>query len=736
MQPAVRDDSFVDLDIPPPANYDEQLGLTFTQNFSSIAYNVTAVQQVDTYGYGPAYLLNGVTDEGYWYQVGLSFDWPYATGGYAAGFHFNYEVFNNTGKSIFPASGGGGLESFSGPVSNGDKVLLNLYFSGGNVTMYAYDWGTGASATITYTTMGASYFQGQTEAPSNANGFFTGLMTEWWHPNAYYGGEAQVVYSNTTFALSSGWLWADEWVPSNKTSLFSKDQYTSFFNPTQLQYFSTNGTFEAANGYLFITGTPALPSTTVFLTPYRINGTAGQTVTIYANITNVTGLLDYQIGLIWSNTTVVECTSVTGGTILNNIAGHSTETIGTINNTLGKITSPYEWAGAGSQYNMNGSGTLAVFTFKMLQTGYSDVHVNNMILYYKHEVTIIPFNTVDYFTAARGGKQYAVRIEGNPVEASSNYGGFGAESVTELSPPESINGTAYLGNMTLDVNGTADGVGPFAYFNATIPNNLMNCTNKENWIVEVGGAPQSEVLVSLGAQNTTISLIFSYPNSSSGGLTQTIEILSNYVASFSVTISPGSATLDIGQSQPFTSSISGGTSPFSYQWYLNDTIVSNAMGVTWNFSPSSFGSYLVYVVVTDNVGVRATSNAANVTVNDALSVSVSPSPAIVDVGQSQLFNSSVLGGTSPYSYQWYLNGTAVSDANGATWTFTPSSAGSYTVYVKVTDAVSATTASNTATVTALPAIPEFPQAIPLILLLSITSALMLALARRRKPIGT
>jgi hypothetical protein len=164
---------------------------------------------------------------------------------------------------------------------------------------------------------------------------------------------------------------------------------------------------------------------------------------------------------------------------------------------------------------------------------------------------------------------------------------------------------------------------------------------------------------------------------------------------------------------------------------LNDTIVSNATGATWNFSPSSFGSYLVYAVVTDNVGVRATSNMASVTVNDALSASVSPSPVTIDVGQSQLFNSSVLNGTSPYSYQWYLNGTAVSDATGATWTFTPSSAGSYTVYVKVTDAVSATTVSNTATVTALPAIPEFPQAIPMILLLSIASVLILASKRRK-----
>jgi hypothetical protein len=37
---------------------------------------VTAVAQTDaSSGYGPAYLLNGLTDKGYWYQVGLAWNW-------------------------------------------------------------------------------------------------------------------------------------------------------------------------------------------------------------------------------------------------------------------------------------------------------------------------------------------------------------------------------------------------------------------------------------------------------------------------------------------------------------------------------------------------------------------------------------------------------------------------------------------------------------------------------------
>jgi hypothetical protein len=270
-----------------------------------------------------------------------------------------------------------------------------------------------------------------------------------------------------------------------------------------------------------------IPSTTVFLTPYRIDGTAGQNVIVYANITNVSGLSGYQIGLIWSNTTSVECTSVTPGSISNSIGSNFLWIPGKINNTLGKITFPY-FGVATDNNTMHGNGTLAMFTFHMLQTGYADVHLNGMFMLDVNG-DAIPFNTVDYFMAVRGGKQYFVRLEGNPVE-SSFYGGFGAESVAEFIPPKSINGTGYRGEMTFEVNGTANDVGPFAYFNATIPNSLMNCTSKDNWIVELGGVPQSGVLVSAGTQNTTISLVFSYQSSSNGELTQTIEILSNYIA--------------------------------------------------------------------------------------------------------------------------------------------------------------------------------------------------------------
>jgi hypothetical protein len=148
-------------------------------------------------------------------------------------------------------------------------------------------------------------------------------------------------------------------------------------------------------------------------------------------------------------------------------------------------------------------------------------------------------------------------------------------------------------------------------------------------------------------------------------------------AKLSVSISPSQAVMDVGQAQLFTSTVTGGKSPYSYQWYLDDVPVSGATNPVWTFSPTTADSYTVYVVVADSSTnhTSAQSNTALVTVNSGLSVLISPSSVVLDVGQSQLFTSIVSGGTSPYSYQWYLNSAPASGATNPAWTFTPSSAG-------------------------------------------------------------
>ncbi len=247
-------------------NYDVQLGITFTQSFTSIEYNVTALAQTDpSLGTGPAYLVNGLSNAGYWYQVGVSWDWsPGDTPG--TGFDMSYEVFDTMGNSIFPADGQGGVEAFSGPVKAGDIILLDLYFSSAtnNVVMLADDTDTGASASETYPSMGATYFTGLPDFVANSNGYFTGLMTEWYHGLPYFTNENSVVYFNPHSDLTSAWMWMDEFDANNNATVFASNTTSpiSFTHPAALQGFSFNGTTEFADASEFVTG--ALSNATEF----------------------------------------------------------------------------------------------------------------------------------------------------------------------------------------------------------------------------------------------------------------------------------------------------------------------------------------------------------------------------------------------------------------------------------------------------------------------------------------
>lgn len=248
---------------PPPVNWDEQLGLTISQSKGSLAYNVSAVEQSDSDGYGPAYLLNGLTNIGDWYQAGLAYDWPLAGGGYQPGFTFLYESFNSSGVSVFPANGGGGLLNYSGPINEGDQILLSLNFTGSEVVMFSEDWNTGATAWTNFTSDGGSIFVGL-ETSNNANGFFSGLMTEQYHALPYTGQEGAETYSNPYVGLSSATMWIDEYDPNTNVTLFTGSTADiPYSNPNLLLSFSTNGTSEASDAYEFITGSNFLVPVTV-----------------------------------------------------------------------------------------------------------------------------------------------------------------------------------------------------------------------------------------------------------------------------------------------------------------------------------------------------------------------------------------------------------------------------------------------------------------------------------------
>jgi hypothetical protein len=138
----------------------------------------------------------------------------------------------------------------------------------------------------------------------------------------------------------------------------------------------------------------------------------------------------------------------------------------------------------------------------------------------------------------------------------------------------------------------------------------------------------------------------------------------------SLSVSPTSTSLTIGQQKQFTASVSG-TSNTGVTWSSTGGSVSSTGLYT---APSSAGTYTVTATsVADST--KSASATVSVTAPVIVSVSVSPTSASLQTGAQQLFSASV-SGTSNTGVTWSSTGGSVSSTGLYT---APSSAGTYTV---------------------------------------------------------
>jgi len=149
--------------------------------------------------------------------------------------------------------------------------------------------------------------------------------------------------------------------------------------------------------------------------------------------------------------------------------------------------------------------------------------------------------------------------------------------------------------------------GTVGFCNVTIPKQLLY---GEPWTVLIDGISTPPTTT----ENATHSMLyFTYSHS-----IHKVQIIGTYVITppppLSASISPLSASILVGRSVTFTSTVSGGYTLYSYQWYLNGNPVSGANTTSWTFMPTTSGIYYVYLKVTDAKGNTAQSDPARITV--------------------------------------------------------------------------------------------------------------------------
>jgi hypothetical protein len=186
-----------------------------------------------------------------------------------------------------------------------------------------------------------------------------------------------------------------------------------------------------------------------------------------------------------------------------------------------------------------------------------------------------------------------------------------------------INGTLYLvdtsgyGSLLYTVNlssGVATTIGPISdyYLHVTL------AYNPETQRL-FGTAPQDWLLIEISPSTGQATVIgpTHTPEDFEGAMLHTIGVAFD-IEMLTASISPVSSSIVIGNSVTFTSTVSGGTTPYSYQWYLDDTPVSGETSASWTFTPTTLGNYIVQLNVTDSLANIAESNIANVIVNAAV----------------------------------------------------------------------------------------------------------------------
>lgn len=151
---------------------------------------------------------------------------------------------------------------------------------------------------------------------------------------------------------------------------------------------------------------------------------------------------------------------------------------------------------------------------------------------------------------------------------------------------------------------------------------------------------------------------------------------------------PQSVTTNVGSTVRFSVTATG-SAPLGYQWQKDGVSLADVGRVNGATSTnltitssqtSDVGNYRV--VVTNTIGA-VTSVWARLDLLVPPTITTSPATQVVGVGGPATFRVTATG-SSPMNYQWYLNGSAIGGANGASYTIPFTSAawlGSYQVQV-------------------------------------------------------
>ena len=207
---------------------------------------------------------------------------------------------------------------------------------------------------------------------------------------------------------------------------------------------------------------------------------------------------------------------------------------------------------------------------------------------------------------------------------------------------------------------------------------------------------------------TGVSIVTLGATNAAGTGLATLTIVITLPTPVTITAQPQSGAVLAGT--PFTFAVTAaGTAPLTYQWLKGGTAILGATSSSLTIASTAASDAGSYTVVVSNVSSTAVSGVATLAVTVVAPViTAQPQSQTVTVGSSFSLSVTASGNPAP-TYQWFLNGVAISGATSATYSVASAAttdAGSYTVVA--TNPAGNATGSATLTVNPAPAAPPAP----------------------------
>lgn len=369
----------------------------------------------------------------------------------------------------------------------------------------------------------------------------------------------------------------------------------------------------------------------------------------------------------------------TSATQVNNVCNGGTS--GSINLSVNNGKSPftYNWTNGATVQNPTG---LAAGIYSVTVTDANGCTATRSVTITQPSFAV-SFNTSSSNPVCNGAATGTINI--SPLNGTAPYT-FNWNDGSALQNRTGLAAGSFSVTVTDNVGCSASGTIAITQPSAIVINSTAThatCFGSTNGAINTGvtgGTAPLSFLWNSGqtTQNITGIAAGNYVLTVTDNLSCTVaaNVAVNQQPAISITLNATAPTCAAGTNGSINTTVSGGTSPYTFNWGGGVT--------TQNRTGLAAGSYAV--IVTDNIGCTATQT-ANITSPSAINTTSVVTNVACNGGNTGAITLNVVGGTSPYTFNW---GGGITTQNRSSIP-----AGSYTV--TVTDNLGCT-ATHTSTV--------------------------------------